>query len=147
MASGSLGEITLTSLGPFICDPGTGRMSVAPGWGIRANGTAYFDPCGPQPGEAAWVRLDPTGGLHLEQPTTGSVQELDEGEWRPVALTDSATTPLQYGRPVELADPVTLPIRRPPEAITEPQREHLARQARRQRNALRIASNVRRRNG
>lgn len=158
-----VGKITFTSFGGFTTEAGTGELVVAPGWGIRENGTAYFDPCGPTVGEAAWVRMDANGRLHLES-VFNEDDGLVEGVARPVELLEPTVAPLvrkdgpaptapalraveiHHGRPVAQPAPQTSPIRRhwteQHTKRTPAQAQHLRRQQRRQKNAQRIAQNV-----
>jgi hypothetical protein len=64
------GTITLTSALPIGAEPGTGRIDAAPGWGLREDGTGYFDPDGAYAGEAAALCWNPTtGNLQLSNDT------------------------------------------------------------------------------
>jgi hypothetical protein len=59
--------LTLTSAIPFTLDPG-GILHAAPGFGIREDGSCYYNPDGAAGGEAAQLRLDEYGNPVLVQP-------------------------------------------------------------------------------
>lgn len=134
----SFGGIRITALCGFVNDPGTGRMNVAPGWGMHASGGAYFNPNGPNVGEAAWMRMDAQGHLHLES-AVSATGSLLEGVLRPVAQFDPApavvrrkdgptpaapqfrVVPISTGRPIQQPDLFALPVReKPGHAATAP---------------------------
>ena len=123
--------VSLSTIGQFVTDAGSDRLRTAPGFGIRPDGSAYFDPDGALAGQAAYLRLSPAGrltlsgldaaGLTLAGPGVGPRVS---GETRPAADTAtrrpslqprapmSASSPpvvadLREGRPVELAGAVT----------------------------------------
>lgn len=141
--------IKLNALGEFVTQPGTGEVRAAPGFGLRLDGSAYYDPAGAQPGEAAWLRLEPTGEFSLQQNapslefgdigvllTRGLpentrlllVAACDCGEIvsRPGHKCARCSAPthveLEAGtrRPVDQADPTTGPIREKPGHIDAP---------------------------
>jgi hypothetical protein len=67
----SPGTITLTSPFPICAEPATGHVPCAPGWGLREDGTGYFDPDGAYAGEAAALCWDvTTGRLQLSNNTS-----------------------------------------------------------------------------
>lgn len=88
------GVIRLNTRFAFITDPGSGRMNVAPGWGMHPAGGAYYNPNGPNVGEAAWMRMDANGHLHLES-AVSATGSLLEGVLRPVAQSDPAPAPVR----------------------------------------------------
>lgn len=113
----------------FQSDPARGHeLSVAPGFGIRSDGSAYYQPGGAVAGEAAWVRLDSSGLFKLEQDAPALLFGLIEGDARPVELGEHVTGPVtekpgvmpgaptmvapggRDGRPVHVHEPQTLAL-------------------------------------
>lgn len=105
------------------------ELRAAEGFGIHAGTTAYFDPDGAVGGEAAWIRLDPTGIVLLESDFPAETFGLVEGARRPVELPAPVSLPIRLkpgatfhpptsrppsmlgGRPVPLAEPHTASLR------------------------------------